>query len=77
MADEKKTVLTQDVLNKAHKALDRLIALCEDARVEACNSGKTDLRDKIERVGAHLRMGRAEAGSLDLGGGIRPLSGDK
>ena len=77
MADEKKTVLTQDVLDRAHKALDRLIALCDEARVEACNSGQTDLRDKIERVGAHLRMGRAEAGSLEIGGGVRPRSGDK
>lgn len=76
MAD-KKTVLTQETLNKAQKIIDRLIDLCDTARIEACNSGMTELRDKLERTGAHLRMGRAEAGSLDLGGGIRPLSGGK
>ena len=76
MADEK-TLLTQDILDKAHKSLDRLIALSENARIEACNSGLTDLRDKLERVGAHLRLARAEAGSLDLGGGIQPRSGAK
>lgn len=72
-----KVSLDQETLDKAHKQLDRLIHLTESARVQACNEGKTELRDKLERVGGHLRFARAEAGSLDLGGGIRPLSGDK
>lgn len=66
----------RDELNAAHKRLDGLIELTEKRRVKACKEGNTDLRDKLERVGAHLRMARAEAGSLDFGG-IRPLSGDK
>ena len=72
-----KVSLDQNTLDRAHKSLDRLIALTDGARIHACNEGKTDLRDKLEVVGAHLRLARAAAGSLDLGGGIRPLSGGK
>lgn len=69
--------LDQKTLDHAHKRLDALIDLTDKARIQACKEGKTVLRDKLERVGAQLRLARAEAGSLDLGGGIRPLSGDK
>ena len=69
--------LDQKTLDHAQKRLEALIDLTEEARVMACNEGKTELRDKLERVGAHLRFARGEAGSLDLGGGIRTRSGDK
>lgn len=76
MAD-KKDRLTQENLNAQHMRLDRLIDQTEAARVQACSEGQTAARDTLERVGAHLRLARAEAGSLALAGGIRPLSGDK
>jgi len=69
--------LDQDTLDRSHSQLDRLISRTERARVQACNEGQTEARDTLERVGAHLRMARAEAGSLSLSGGVRPRSGDK
>lgn len=69
--------LDQKTLDHNHKRLNSLIDTTDEARIQACNEGKTELRDKLEEVGALLRMARGKAGSLDLGGGIRPLAGDK
>ncbi len=68
--------LTQENLDRAHKKLDALIEITDRAKVAACNAGLTEARDRLERVGAHLRFARAEAGGLDVGG-VQPRSGDK
>lgn len=68
--------LTQENLDRAHKQLDALIKATDAAKVEACNVGLPETRDRLERVGAYLRFARAEAGGLDMGG-VRPRSGDK
>lgn len=73
----KRISLDQATLDKAHKMLDRLIDMTEAARVEACNEGLEAARDRLDLVGAHLRMARSEAGPLDFGNGVRPRSGDK
>lgn len=75
MKDDKMTILTQRKLDKAQDTLERLIELTEDARVECCNADLTEQRDRLDRVGAYLRMARAEAGPLTLPGGVTTRSG--
>lgn len=74
---KRKINLDQDTLDRAHKRLQGLIDVTNAARIAACNEGLVDARDTLDRVQAHLCMARAEAGSLDLGGDIRPKSGGK
>lgn len=69
--------LNQSTLDASQKRLERLIDTTETARVLACDDGQLEARDKLDRIGAHLRMARAEAGSLTLEGGIQTRSGDK
>ena len=73
-----KIELNQDALNLHHKMLDRLITATEDARVQACLSGYSEARDTLDKIGAHLRMARSAAGSLNFGGiKPQPRGGDK
>ena len=75
-----KIELNQETLDVAQKRLERLIDMTEQARVLACNDGQYAARDKLDRIGAHLRMARAEAGSLTLkaaDGVIQTRGGDK
>ena len=75
MKDDKMSAVTQKNLDRAQRALERLIDLTEDARVDACNEGFTDQRDLLDEIGAHLRMARAKAGKLAFPGGITTRSG--
>ena len=76
MKDEKMSdILTQENLDRAHKALDWLIDLTEKARVECCNQDLTDARDRLDQIGGHLRFARSEAGKLQFPGGVTPRSG--
>lgn len=70
------SVLKQSTMDKAQTTLEKLIDITEKARVECCNENKIEARDKLDKIGAYLRMARAEAGSLKIGE-IQTRSGDK
>lgn len=76
MAD--KIAMNQETLNAYHKMLDQLINVSEKVRVQCCEAGDFTSRDKLDRFNGHLRMARAEAGSLNING-VQPTTrgGDK
>ena len=70
------TELTEANLHRAQKMLEVLIDTTEGARVTACKEKRTELRDQLDMVGAHLRMARGIAGSIEFDG-VSTRSGDK
>lgn len=79
MADTKERItLNQALLDRNHKMLDQLIRTTEQVRVQSCEDGDFTSRDKLDKINAHLRMARSEAGTLNFNG-VQPTTrgGDK
>ena len=78
MATEKVLIeLSQANLDRGHKIVNGLIDMLDNARIQSCNEGKVEARDVLDLMGAHARIIRSLAGSLDFGSGIVARAGDK